>query len=70
MDAKIISEASFDPLIFSFAFTQEGTYMFVDANRGDQLDLTPDETMNTDLMMVITVMGEGETCQDSDKRVQ
>ena len=43
--------------------------MFVDANRGNDTDEKVEDTMDTDLMIVVTVMGEGETCADQDKTV-
>lgn len=45
------------PSLFTFSFTQEGTYAFGDAATAEKL-------------MVITVMGAGESCADPDRYVQ
>lgn len=43
--------------VFVHTFTQEGTYVFADA-------------LNKEKLMVINVMGEGESCTDPEKYVQ
>jgi len=43
--------------IFSFTFVDKGTYVFNDAT-------------STQKLMIVTVMGAGETCTDPDRYVQ
>lgn len=55
--ATTAKEDKSSPVLFTFTFLEKGAYVFADAE-------------NTQKMMMITVMGAGESCPDPEKYVK
>ena len=50
------SKSDANPSLFAFTFAEQGTYVFADST-------------NKEKLMIITVMGPGESCADPEKYV-
>jgi hypothetical protein len=56
LQSEMDGKRNSDPSLFAFTFAEQGTYVFTDS-------------ANAEKLMVITVMGPGESCADPDKYV-